>query len=158
MDTFFLMPCVSLMLLRDDDHVLLLRRSNTGYADGYYGFPGGGVEDGETFRQAAAREALEEVDVLVRPEDMQFLHVIHHFRGMKKNDDKRGLVHAFFLAQTWQGQPYNKEAEKHDLVEWFKRSALPTPLQTWTHDVLLNYPHHEIYSEVGWQREESSQL
>lgn len=38
----------------------------------YWSFPGGVIDRGETPRQAAARETLEEVGVRVNPEDLEF--------------------------------------------------------------------------------------
>ncbi|MDQ3327009.1 MAG: NUDIX domain-containing protein [Chloroflexota bacterium] len=42
-----------------DGHVALIRREHEGAT--YYVFTGGGVEEGETFEAAAAREAFEEL-------------------------------------------------------------------------------------------------
>lgn len=51
---------------KTDDQFLMIRRK-----DGSWGFPGGKVEDGETFKIAAAREIKEEIDVSFNHRDMQ---------------------------------------------------------------------------------------
>ena len=38
------------VLLLKDNKVFLLRRAETGYKDGYYTTPAGGIEKGEMFR------------------------------------------------------------------------------------------------------------
>ena len=56
-----------LILRRADGRILLGRRAGVSYGDGLWGLPGGHVDDTETLAQAAAREALEEVGVTVKP-------------------------------------------------------------------------------------------
>lgn len=51
-----------------DEYSYLLLQSH----DGYWGFPKGHLEPGETFQAAASREAREEVGINVDPEDLRF--------------------------------------------------------------------------------------
>lgn len=53
----------SSVILIKDKHVALIQRIRDGAE--YYVFPGGGLEEGETPEQAAAREAWEELGVTV---------------------------------------------------------------------------------------------
>lgn len=52
------LPAVSVAVVRDN-RVLLVRRGRAP-AQGFYAFPGGKVEEGETLEEAARRELLEE--------------------------------------------------------------------------------------------------
>ncbi len=61
------------VVLIEDGNVALIRRINE--RGTYYVFPGGGVEPGETVRDAAIREAHEELGVTVRLGDL--LYVVH---------------------------------------------------------------------------------
>ncbi len=54
----------SRVVLVRDHNVALIRREREGVT--YYDFPGGGVEDGESFAATAVREAYEELGVRVR--------------------------------------------------------------------------------------------
>ena len=54
-------PAVVAVVLREDE-VLLVRRANPPYV-GYWGFPGGKIEAGETIEAAAVRELAEETAV-----------------------------------------------------------------------------------------------
>ncbi|WP_019170579.1 NUDIX hydrolase [Pseudaminobacter salicylatoxidans] len=56
-------PAVSVALMRDDS-ILLVKRGQAP-SRGYYAFPGGRVEPGETDEQAARRELLEETGLEV---------------------------------------------------------------------------------------------
>ena len=76
MARFQVTPAVYL-LFRDKDKILMLRRFQTGYMNGYYCFPAGHLEGGETFTQAAAREAQEEVGVAIETKSLKLAHVMH---------------------------------------------------------------------------------
>ena len=57
---------ISLIIVRNQlDEILLLKRSHTDdWRPGHWGLPGGHVEPGESHIQAAARELLEEANVI----------------------------------------------------------------------------------------------
>ncbi len=61
---------VHLFFIRENQ-VLLIRRFNTGFADGQYSVPAGHLDGGETVIAAAMREAQEEVGVQLEP---QYIH------------------------------------------------------------------------------------
>ncbi|CAO5166636.1 8-oxo-dGTP diphosphatase [Frankia sp. AiPs1] len=54
-----IVPAVSAIVTDGDGAVLLIRRTD----NGYWSIPGGGIEPGETVRQAAAREVSEETGI-----------------------------------------------------------------------------------------------
>lgn len=61
--------------------VLLLRRSNTGFMDGYWALVAGHVEPGESAVSAAVREAREEVGIAVVEADLTPLCTVHRTDG-----------------------------------------------------------------------------
>ncbi len=73
------MPSVFTVIIQDD-RVLLLRRANTGWLDGWYDLPAGHLEDQEELKTGAVRELKEEADVSVRTKDLKLIHVYqnHH--------------------------------------------------------------------------------
>ncbi len=103
-------PAAYLFLLRGDQ-VLLLRRFNTGYADGQYSVVAGHVESGETFTQCILREAEEEVGARIRPENIRVGHVMHKNSDSKEIEER---VHVFFVAEQWEEGIENKEKHKCD--------------------------------------------
>ncbi|WPK11249.1 NUDIX domain-containing protein [Lysinibacillus louembei] len=60
----------SAVIIEENDKILLIKRVKEGQT--YFVFPGGQVEQGETLEQAAIREALEEVGVIVELEGLFF--------------------------------------------------------------------------------------
>ena len=141
-ERFKLIPAVHLFLIKDDQ-VLLLRRFNTGWEDGNYSVPAGHADGNETMRQAMAREALEEIGVTIRPEDLEIAHVMH-----RMSDSER--VDFFFTAATWDGQPSNVEPEKCDDLSWYSLNALPENTIDYIRQALECYQKGESYSELGW--------
>lgn len=80
---FTFVSSVHLFLLRDQ-HVLLLRRFNTGYEDGNSSVPAGHLDGGEQIKQAAFREAREETGIEIAPENLEVVGIMH-----RKAEDER---------------------------------------------------------------------
>ena len=89
----------SYLLLLNNGKVLLQRRCNTGFEDGNYGLISGHVEVGETFTQGLIREIHEEIGIILRPTDIELVHIMHRKAATSERVD------AFFVVRTWQGEP-----------------------------------------------------
>jgi 8-oxo-dGTP diphosphatase len=63
-------------LIRREGKVLLTRRPRGSHLEGYWEFPGGKKERGETLEECLQREILEELGIAVRPE--RFLMRVEH--------------------------------------------------------------------------------
>ena len=55
----------------------MLLRQNTGYLDNYWSFPAGHVETGESATEGMIREAREELGIILSPDNLQVVHVMH---------------------------------------------------------------------------------
>lgn len=60
----FTLPAYVCIILEKDNKVLLIKRSKTGWMDGFWTIPGGGLEENESLAHATAREAWENGIVL----------------------------------------------------------------------------------------------
>ena len=61
------MKQAAIAIIVQDDKFLAIKRSQMVRAPGKICFPGGGVEEGESFEQAAVREMQEELGVVIEP-------------------------------------------------------------------------------------------
>lgn len=80
------------VVIRNGQALLVQRRNPPGA--GRWGFPGGHVEPGETAKEAAARELLEETGVTAEPLDYIFN------KDVIIRDAEGRLTHHFLLAAT----------------------------------------------------------
>lgn len=110
------------LILRQNDSILLARRANTGYADGLYSLPAGHLEGDELATEGMAREAKEELGIMVRPEDMMLVHTAHR---LNRNEANQERIDLFFETTQWSGMVTNAEPHKCDDVSWFASDSLP---------------------------------
>ncbi len=109
---------VYLLLVRDNK-ILLLRRFQTGFEDGNYGLPAGHMDGGETAREACTREVQEEIGIVVKPEDLHVVQVMHR----KGGHDER--IDFFMTAEAYTGEVKNCEPHECDDLSWFALDTLP---------------------------------
>lgn len=133
---------VHLFFLRGKQ-VLLLRRFNTGYADGQYSVPAGHLDGGETVIGAAAREAQEEVGVRIDAQDIRFSSVMH-----RRDGDER--VDFFVNISGWTGEPVNAEPDKCDDLLWVEVDGLPSNTIPYIRQALRNHIAGIKFDEFGW--------
>ena len=125
------------------DQVLLLRRFNTGYADGQYSVPAGHLDGGETVMAAAAREAEEETGVWIEEADILFSSVMHRIDG-----DER--VDFFVHVRQWHGEPINAEPDKCDELRWVSVKELPHNIIPYVRKAIQNHCDGIKFDEFGW--------
>jgi 8-oxo-dGTP pyrophosphatase MutT (NUDIX family) len=119
-DTRDRFPLVTHTLLRrGGGELLLLRRANSGYLDGYYVMPGGHVQAGETIVEAAVRECAEETGIVIAVDNVRPLAVLPYLNAAQQGVD-------FVMgAHLWEGEPRINEPERFDDLVWAAPQALP---------------------------------
>jgi len=132
------------VIFRKDNKVAFVLRQNTNWMDGYYDLPAGKVEVGESYLQAAVREAKEEAGVMVRPADLKHLLTSHR----KTND--MTWVDVVFEAKQWQGELYNAEPDKHSALDWLDIDNLPDNVAPPGLYRLNQIKAGNRYAEYGW--------
>ena len=112
--------------------------------NGYYGLPSGKVENGETYMQAAVREAKEEAGVEIKLKDLRYLHVTH------RQEPEMTWVDVYFEAKKWQGEPFNAEPNVHEKLDWLDPNNLPKNVVLSVRFVFEQIQAGNTYAEFGW--------
>lgn len=100
---------VAIAIIRRDDRVMICRRKDEDSFGGYWEFPGGKFEPGETAERCIIREIREELAVDIRP--IQAIRVFCH-------DYPRVRVRLHpFIAEIVQGEPQLLECAE---IRWVK--------------------------------------
>lgn len=114
----FMIRTAVYVIFQQNGKVLLGKRQNSGYKDGYYALIQGHVEAGEGIKDAAIREAKEEAGVDIATEDMQFVTVCH-------NQIETHYIDFIFTCSKWLGEIQNCESNLCAGWEWFEPNAIP---------------------------------
>jgi mutator protein MutT len=142
-ERFLIRAAVYLILLKGNK-ILLSRRSNTGWMDGYYSLIAGHLDGGESIGQAMIREAKEEAGIVVEKRDLMPATVIHRvYPGQE-------YVDFFFVATKWKGNPVIKEHNKCDDMSWFLLDKLPKNTLPYIKEAIDSYKNKISFFESGW--------
>ncbi len=107
------------LILKKADTILLIHRKHTGWMDDHWGLPQGHIEGTESVKQAALREAKEEVGIDLAESEVELCHVMH------RPSSDRVYFDFFFTADAGDRKVHNTEPDKHDELKWFKITELP---------------------------------
>jgi 8-oxo-dGTP diphosphatase len=137
-------PVTVHMLFIRGSQVLLSRRYQTGYMDGFYSVPAGHLDGNEPVRQAAVRETREEVGLTILPEDVTFAGVLHRREGDERID-------FFVQVRKWSGEPVNTEPAKCDDLRWVELDNLPENTIPYVQRAIENFREGVMFEEFGWE-------
>ncbi|MBA3752382.1 NUDIX domain-containing protein [Candidatus Dependentiae bacterium] len=147
MNTCTVIPYVLAYFTRvyeNQEQVLLLYRSNTGFGNNQYGLPGGKINKNETPRQAVIREIKEELGIDV-DEKNSILSTFLYFKGASR------ICMAFvFTITNWDGEPINIEASKHDHLAWYDSHNLPENILPRHALMIKQIQQGIVYAEEGF--------
>jgi len=140
--SFSLVPAAYVFLVDGEggraDRVLLQRRANTSYYDGWWAASAAGhVDPGEPVHATAVRETLEEIGVGIAPDDLEPLTAMHRTAPDGLPVDQR--LDVFFACHRWTGEPALQEGTASGLA-WFDLDALPEQVV-----------HHERFVLERWR-------
>lgn len=138
-----------MLFLTQNDHVLLLRRFQTGIDDGMYVVPMGGLKPGETVTQALIREAEEETAIGLNPSQIEVCHVMHRQHQMP-DGYTFPQMDLYFRADQWEGTMINNEPDKCDELKFFPLKALPEATVPCIAHAIRCIQNKIFFSEFGW--------
>jgi 8-oxo-dGTP diphosphatase len=143
-ERFLIRSAVYLFLIRKNK-ILLLRRFNTGWQDGYYSLIAGHIDGKEPVGKAMIREAEEEAGIIISKKDLLPATVIHKYYTNQE------YIDFFFVTKRWEGEPIIKEPNKCDDMSWFPLNKLPVNLLPYIKGALKNYQKGVAFFEYGWE-------
>ncbi len=138
-ERFKIIPAVFLIVKKHDE-VFLLRRYNTGYADGWYTLPSGHVEEGETPSAAVIREAKEEVGIGIFSDQLLYCGSMY----TQFICDNKTYLYMFYQVDASILLPSNAEPGKSDDARWFSWEQLPKNILPYIVDALVSIQREQI--------------
>lgn len=116
------------IIVRCKNQVLLCKRNNEGTLPGYWSCPGGKMEIGETAKEAAIREFMEETDLTIYGE-LKFIAAIKRYT--RDGNTVKGLMHCYLLDVDDEIYPDLDRAidgDEHTKCGYFDKNQLPKPM------------------------------
>jgi len=97
-------------IIKDGDYYLIAKRNKNKYMGSKWEFPGGKVEENETFKEALSREILEEFNVNV--------DIHNKIAEERYRDDQINIVLHYFLCSM---HDEDISLSEHEAIEWVKK-------------------------------------
>ncbi|MCD1295819.1 DNA mismatch repair protein MutT [Methanocella sp. CWC-04] len=121
---------VGAVIVRDDKVLMLLRSDKCRNNVNKWTIPGGMVEPFEKLEDAIVREIAEETGLLIES--------LYPLIVSDRVFDEQHWVSILYEACA-NGEPVNKEAEKHIRIEWLSLNDLPENITRPSKDAILAY-------------------
>lgn len=132
------------LFLRKGEEILLGRRQNSGYYDGWYSVPAGHVEFGELPIGGLIREMKEELGISINPKDLRLVYTMYR----AKHDETGERFDLFFETKKWSGKIKINEPHKCDDLHWFPIKELPKNMMHHVKIAIKNSEKLIFYSEI----------
>lgn len=116
------------IIVRCNNKVLLCKRNNEGSLPGFWSCPGGKMEEGETPKEAAIREFMEETDLPIYG-NINFAAAIKRYT--RDGQTVKGLMYCYLLDVEDEIYPDLDSAidgNEHTECGYFSKEEIPTPI------------------------------
>lgn len=128
-----------------DQHILLGKRINTQHMNGCWSLCAGHVYEDESIVQAMIREAYEECNLILTPEDLQLVGAMHH------RSPPFDYINFVFKADLTNHELYNNEPHKCQTLAFYPLHELPMPVEPYIRDIIERTVQGGSWvMEYGW--------
>lgn len=110
------------VIIQNKNNQILIGKRKGSHAP-YYSIPGGHIENGETFEEAAIREVFEETGLKIK--NPKVIAVTNNLRTYA-NENKHYISINLFTNE-FEGNLELKEPEKCEAWNWYQISEIPNP-------------------------------
>lgn len=117
----------TLVFLLKDGEVLLAMKKR-GFGVGKWNGVGGKKQDSESIKEAALREALEEIEVEIPKNDLKRVGTINFLLPERPDDQGMNCTVYVYSTKKWAGEP--KETEEMR-PKWFNHTKIPFKDMWW---------------------------
>ena len=121
---------------------ILLGERLAGHGAGVYQIPGGHLEFGETFEEAAKREVFEETGI----DNIEVTGIVS--LGNDIAFDKH-YVSIGVLSEYRSGDIADAEPDRSKNWKWYDPDDLPTPIFPYSHRVIKNWLEKTVYKNIN---------
>lgn len=133
------------LIIKQEDKILLFFRNDGffSYGGGWWVIPAGHIEHGETAVEAVVREAKEELDIDILPEDIEFVHIMSNLASKTEGFD------FFFVVKKYSGTLRNCEGDKCVEMRYMSQEEIKNTknIVTTTNIALNAIIDGKVYSE-----------
>ncbi|MFB6517664.1 NUDIX domain-containing protein [Streptomyces sp. NPDC056401] len=137
---------VHLYLQREDGKVLLgLRHPASAFAASTHHLLAGHCEQ-ESAVSCVVREAEEEAGLLIDPDEVELVHVVH----MVDAPGAQPRIGLFLRARRWQGTPEVREPDRCTSWDWHDPTRLPERIVPYAAAAIEGIQAGRVYTELGW--------
>ena len=130
-----------LLLIEAGGKVLLIKRKNTGYRDGWYCLAGGHIDKGEGVAEAGLREANEELGIRMHKNGLKIVNILY------KLENGDSAIIFTVRPQGWSGKVRNAEPHKCAGIGWYALNKLPKKTIPYVRHVFKSIEEDIFYSE-----------
>ena len=142
-------PYIGVHLMLIQDGKLLLQHKIAGTLNGIYTPISGHVDKGEGVIEALVREAKEEADITLNPNDLK-VSVVAHLLDAPYKGGTADIINFFIFTDKYEGTIRNMEPDKTDSLAFYDLDHLPDMLMSHIFDVLKVHQKGENY--FVWQK------
>lgn len=142
LETPHAVPAALLVLWRDA-RVLLLRCWDGGHETRSHGVVATDLDGSQPGTATLARRAREELGIIIVPDDLTLVHVLH-----RRADFQR--VDLFFASRMWAGEPRIGPPDHCDELRWAELDRLPDDTAGHVRAGLEGMRRGRLFSALGW--------